>query len=360
MTTLTARPAAAPPLRALLVLTAAVLLVHAWLLQAAPAHWGATAESPRPLRPLVTRNIEIRPPSAATVAAPPPPVRRTPRPSPVQRPNPAPALDTPAPPAIEFIAPLPAETPAPPAPPPVEPGPPAGPEASPAAAEPAAPAPTATAGALSIPGSMRMNYAMTGRSKNMDYQAQAQLDWLQDGESYRAHMRVSAFLLGERSMSSNGRITGDGLAPLRFLDKSRSERAAHFQTDKGKITFSANTPEAPWQAGAQDRLSVFLQLASLLAGDPASYPAGSSVSIYTAGPTAADTWTFNIEGEETLHLPLGDTRARKLSRKPQRDYDQTVEVWLAPALDWLPARIRITQQNGDFVDQQLRSAEKPP
>lgn len=206
---------------------------------------------------------------------------------------------------------------------------------------------------------MRMKYAMTGRAKNMDYQAQAQLDWLQDGEAYQASLVVSAFLLGQRSMASTGRLTGDGLAPTRFLDKSRSERAAHFQTEQGKINFSANTPDAPWQAGAQDRLSVFLQLGSLLAGDPARYPPGSSVSIYTAGPTSADSWTFKVEAEEMQQLPVGETRAVKLARQPQRDYDQRVEVWLAPTLDWLPVRIRITQQNGDFVDQQLRSAEKP-
>lgn len=193
----------------------------------------------------------------------------------------------------------------------------------------------------------------------MDYHASAQLDWLQDGEAYRASMVVSAFGLGERSMASRGQITGDGLAPTRFLDKSRSERAAHFQPDKGKITFSANSPDVPWQPGAQDRVSVFVQLASLLAGDPAKYPVGSSVSLYTVGPTAADTWTFVVEAEEKLNLPAGEFSAVKLTRKPQRDYDQTVDVWLAPAIGWLPVRTRITQQNGDFVDQQLRGAEKP-
>ena len=206
---------------------------------------------------------------------------------------------------------------------------------------------------------MRLKYAMTGRAKNMDYHALAQLDWLQDGEAYRASLVVSAFGLGERSMASSGRLTGDGLAPTRFLDKSRTERAAHFQPDKGKITFSANTPDAAWQAGAQDRVSVFVQLASMLAGDPAKYPPGSSVSLYTAGPTGADNWTFVVEAEETLSLPAGEIRAVKLTRKPQRDYDQTVEVWLAPSIGWLPVRSRITQQNGDFVDQQLRVAEKP-
>jgi hypothetical protein len=36
-----------------------------------------------------------------------------------------------------------------------------------------------------------------------------------------------------------------------------------------------------------------------------------------------------------------------------------VEVWFAPGLAYLPVRIRITQQSGDFIDQILKSAERP-
>jgi hypothetical protein len=357
MSTRAAQHTAAPPLRPLLVLTSVVVLAHVLLLQAAPAHWGMEAEPTSKLRPLITRSIDIKPPSpTATLSAPPPPVRRAASiAAPRLQPNTASALSQQAPAAIESIAPPVPEPPVastPPAPTPA-------PEPSPPVAEAAPAAPVAAAGALTIPGSMRLKYSMTGRSRNMDYHASAQLDWLQDGEAYQASMVVGAFGLGERSMASRGQITGEGLAPTRFLDKSRSERAAHFQPDKGKITFSANSPDVPWQPGAQDRVSVFVQLASLLAGDPAKYPVGSSVSLYTAGPTGADTWTFVVEAEEKLNLPAGEFSAVKLTRKPQRDYDQTVEVWLAPSLAWLPVRIRITQYKGDFVDQQLRVAEKP-
>jgi hypothetical protein len=58
-------------------------------------------------------------------------------------------------------------------------------------------------------------------------------------------------------------------------------------------------------------------------------------------------------------MPVGEVSAIKLTRKPQRDYDQAIEVWFAPALAYLPVRNRITQPNGDFIDQQLRAAEKP-
>lgn len=358
MNSAAARQSAALPLRPLAVLTLGVLLAHALLLEAAPPQWGPQpgADVPRP-RPFITRTLEIKP--AATLAAAPAsprvPVPRRPRAATSLESDRPPALATRSPTAIESIANPDSGPPAAE----VVPAPPPEPTAVAAAAQTTAPPMASASTALSIPGSVRLNYAMTGRSKNMDYSAFAALDWLHDGQSYDAKLVVSALFLGSRSMGSSGRITADGLAPTRFSDKSRSERAAHFEADKGKISFSANTPDAPWLPGAQDRLSVFLQLSSLLAGDPARYPAGSTVALYTAGPRDANVWTFTVAAEETLSLPAGDIAAVKLTRKPQRDYDQTVEIWLAPGMAYLPVRNRITQHNGDFVDQQLRSAERP-
>lgn len=360
MNTPTARQAPALPARPLIALTLLVVLAHMLLLQAAPLVWGPVPD-PQVMapRPFLTRTLEIKPAPVVASAPAATPVRPRPvrRRAPVSQENQAPAPDLTTPSAIESIAPPAGDSMAPVGPPAEISATPSEPVA-PTPAE-AAPPPPGASTALTIPGSVRLKYAMTGRSKNMDYSAFAQLDWLQDGQTYDAKMVVSALFLGSRSMTSSGRITADGLAPTRFLDKSRSERAAHFQADQGKISFSANTPDAPWLRGAQDRLSVFLQLGSLLAGAPASYPVGSSVSLYTAGPREADTWTFLVESEETLRLPAGEAATLKLTRKPQRDYDQTVEIWFAPAMDYLPVRSRITQQNGDFIDQQLRVVEKP-
>ena len=207
--------------------------------------------------------------------------------------------------------------------------------------------------AISIPSTVQLQYKLTGLSRNLNYHANGEMTWLREGNRYEAKMVVSAFLLGSRSLSSVGEVTADGLAPKRFGDKSRSELAAHFDADKGKITFSANRPDVPWQRGAQDRLSVFFQLAGLLAGQPNGFPAGSKIPIYTVGPRDAEIWTFSVEAEETLTLPLGELRALRLTREPRREFDQKVEVWFAPTLSYWPVRIKISQSNGDFIDQQL-------
>jgi len=47
----------------------------------------------------------------------------------------------------------------------------------------------------------------------------------------------------------------------------------------------------------------------------------------------------------------------RFTRAPRRPYDTRLELWIAPSLNYLPVRIRVTQANGDFVDQKLRATE---
>ncbi len=227
-----------------------------------------------------------------------------------------------------------------------------------AAAPPSRPALTPV-GAMVLPASVRLEYKMTGASKGLDYFANGELAWQNDGSHYDARMTVSALFIGSRTMASRGQINAQGLAPTRFSDKSRNELAAHFDTEREQITFSANTPTAPWFKGAQDRLSVSLQLGGMLAGNPSAFPVGTTISVYTVGPRDADVWTFRVESMEALQLPFGELPAIKLIRMPRREFDQTAEIWFAPTLGYLPVRSKITQHSGDFVDQQLKAINKP-
>jgi hypothetical protein len=161
------------------------------------------------------------------------------------------------------------------------------------------------------------------------------------------------FLLGSRSQTSQGALVASGLQPTRFGDKSRSERAAHFDRTLGRIRFSNNAPDAELLPGAQDRLSVFFQLAGLLNARPEVYGTGQSVTLPVAGTGGSELWRFEVQGLEPLALPAGELIARHLVREPRQAYDTRVDIWLAPSLGHLPVRIRITQDNGDVVDQQL-------
>ncbi len=376
------------PTRVLLALASIVLLAH--LLALHNVALRLDAPDPISTRVFTTRSIVIAPPlpqptlpaRPVTKAPPPPP----PAPKPV-RPKTEGVMAATAPlvePAAsepEPVAEPPAETVAQIAPPPrPEPAPTKVPQLAQAPepaslqsrqdtasaagrlADAAAPLASDTAAAgrpFVVPGSIRLNFDATGKRGRFDYKAMGTLTWLQDGSGYDMKLEMGDWIIGKRVLSSTGKLGAEGLAPTRFSDKFRSERAAHFDRNQHRITFSANTPQVTLTPGAQDQLSIFAQLASMVAGDPLGFPIGTQVDVQTAGPRDAQQWVFVVEREEMLNLPGGQVPALKLVRNPGKQYDQTVELWLAPELAYLPARIRITTANGDYVDQQWRSSSAP-
>ena len=215
------------------------------------------------------------------------------------------------------------------------------------------------ASAFKIPAPVFLKYQVLGMSKQMNYSAWAEFSWQHDGQRYDSKLEVGAFLLGSRSQTSQGSLGAEGLMPQRFGDKYRSEVASHFQRDKGVISFSNNAPEVPLLKGAQDRLSVVMQIAALLSADPERYPLGTMLSFQTVATRDAEVWLFLVEKAETLQLPYGEVPTIKINRKPRKEFDQTIELWFAPSIDYLPVRLRVTNANGDFVDQQLRKVERP-
>ena len=219
--------------------------------------------------------------------------------------------------------------------------------------------PAGEASAFKIPASALLKYQVVGMSKQLNYSAWAEFSWQQDGQRYDSKLEVGAFLLGSRSQTSQGTLGAEGLMPQRFGDKYRSEVASHFQRDKGVISFSTNAPEVPLLKGAQDRLSVVMQIAALLSAEPERYPVGTMLSFQTAATRDAEVWLFLVEKFENLQLPYGDVPTIKINRKPRKEFDQTIELWFAPSIDYLPVRLRVTNANGDFVDQQLRKVERP-
>jgi len=348
----TALPAHPPHLQRkhALLLVSGVLLMHVWVLSGMPLWFSPEAGKPLHTQALITRQIEVATPRA-------PQVPQTVQPSETKpQSTPVPALATDA---GEKAKPLKFDD--------------FGQDLTASVSLPARSAssvdlpPYKRAGsegltdvsAFKAPDSAKLKYQVNGQAKGLNYWASAELNWQQDGSAYEARLEVSAFLLGSRVQVSKGTLGVEGLMPTRFGDKTRSELAAHFQRDKGIISFSANSPDAPLLKGAQDRLSVVLQLSSLLAADPTRFPTGTMLSFQTVSQREAEVWQFLVEKEELLPLPFGEINAIKLNRKPRREFDQQIELWFAPTLGYLPVRLRITNANGDFVDQLLSKAEKP-
>jgi hypothetical protein len=224
-----------------------------------------------------------------------------------------------------------------------------------APARPTAPTPTR---AFAVAPSARFHYDVTAQTKGFTLKGQAQLDWRNENGQYEAQLQMTAPFVRPRVQRSTGLITAEGLAPVRFSDKARTEEAAHFDREQGKVVFSSNKPEALLAPGAQDRLSIVMQLGAMIAGKPSKFPAGSQITVQTASTKEAEPWTFTVEGAEALNLPGGRTKTLRLTRNPRKEYDVKVELWLAPGAAYAPVRLRLTQPNGDWVDQQWSSTDR--
>ena len=122
--------------------------------------------------------------------------------------------------------------------------------------------------------------------------------------------------------------------------------------------FSANRPAAALLAGAQDRLSLLLQLGARIAAQPQAHPPGTHLDIQTATPRDALVWRFRIEEREELSLPGGQLSTLRLVRLPLGMFEPALEIWLAPALDYAPVRMRLTQPAGDSLDYQWSGTDR--
>ncbi|MEY3610654.1 MAG: hypothetical protein RJB14_376 [Pseudomonadota bacterium] len=209
----------------------------------------------------------------------------------------------------------------------------------------------------SLPPSALLSYRLSGQEKGIHYQASGELRWQRNDSAYAMSLSVRAFLLGARHWRSVGRIDATGLAPTRFSDSWRSERAAHFDRPNQQIVFSNNAPTAPLQPGAQDQASLYVQLAAAMTPSGQRMQPGTRLQIQTATVRDALPWLLTLEKLETLEIEGKSVQAVKWVCQPRNRFDAQVEFWVSAEHHWLPARIRITQVSGSFIDLQLTGLE---
>ncbi len=201
-------------------------------------------------------------------------------------------------------------------------------------------------------------------TKGSEYQvltAETSIAWtLADDERYEARLATVALGITALELTSTGRMRRFGLAPERFVQRRirRSPEAANFDWNQRRVTFSARSFEHPLREGTQDRLSFQFQLMVLAQRLPERFRAGAAIEFPVAGPAGVDTYAFLVGDEETIVTEVGDFVARKLERPRSVDgADSRIEVWLAPALQWLPVKLRFTDRRGRTTENVLLRIE---
>ena len=171
--------------------------------------------------------------------------------------------------------------------------------------------------------------------------------WQPAGDRYELGFDFRLSGLKLLAQTSRGRLDADGLAPDTFTEQrfGKQPNTARFDRAAGKITYSGSADEARWHAGAQDRLSWMMQLASIVAATPALARADAKIAMQvTSSRGDAEIWTFRCLGTEPVGSRQGEVRAVKFVREPRDPHDTTVQVWLDPARHDVP--MRATQKSG--------------
>lgn len=216
--------------------------------------------------------------------------------------------------------------------------------------------PAAPKRAFSLPPSADLNYSIKARQKGISLSGEAQVSWRAGEGRYSVSSSTQASILGKiQENRSEGLIDGYGLAPARFTEK-RFRKAPYTVTfDNKTIRFTESTETYPLKGGEQDRGSVLWQLVALARGAPDKLVPGSEWRFFVAGRRDAGPWVFTVAKHEKIRTGLGEVDAVHLIKGPSPDSkEQKIDVWLAPAHEWYPARVRFSDQDdGELVEQTL-------
>jgi hypothetical protein len=175
------------------------------------------------------------------------------------------------------------------------------------------------------------------------------IHWSSGPQGYEMVVSVPLPFVGTFVYSSHGKIDAFGLAPDQYIEKRghRAEDIAIFNRGDKKIGFTRTPATLPLPDGAQDRFSMVMQLASLVRGDPSAYKPGVTRQFFVVDSDSGENWPVETIGDETIRTAQGYLDTRHFKRLPRHDGDmRRIDVWLAPSLGWLPARIVQTEPNG--------------
>ena len=228
-------------------------------------------------------------------------------------------------------------------------------------AQPAASAASAAAAPASTPASdmaaidrwpvdTRLSYVLTGQYRGPLY-GDARVQWQRQGTRYQVRLDAKIQLFGTQVLTSQGEVTPNGLLPRAYEElRPRKRRTVQIGDEVVMLENGSTVPRPP---GVQDTASQFVELTQRFATGRETLEVGRSVKLWLARPGGVNEWVYDIVGREPLRTPqFGTVEAFHLKPRPVANPrgNITVEMWFAPSLQYLPARIRIVMGDDAWLD----------
>ena len=214
----------------------------------------------------------------------------------------------------------------------------------------AAPAASETASLDRWPVDTRLSYALTGQYRGPLY-GDARVQWQREGDKYQVRLDARIQLFGTQVLTSQGEVTPEGLVPRAYEELRPGKRRTVQVGDEVVILENGRTVPRP--PGVQDTASQFVELTQRFATGREVLEVGRTITVWLARPGGVDPWIYEVVGRDLLRTPkFGTVEAYHLKPRPatQPRGNIYVEMWFAPSLQYLPARIRMTMGEEAYLD----------
>lgn len=154
---------------------------------------------------------------------------------------------------------------------------------------------------------------------------------------------------GKLVQTSQGKLSARGLEPDYFwIQRGQSAdttESAQFDRHNNTLTYGSGAERrtVPLPDKAQDLLSFVYQFAY-------DAPQTGPIRLFISNGRKLDSYDYGVVGEEMLDTPMGKLKTLHLSKMHGAGEDG-VDIWLGAEYGYLPVKVRLTDKDGDSVEQ---------
>jgi hypothetical protein len=205
------------------------------------------------------------------------------------------------------------------------------------------------------PTRIEAEYQLTNRGVSIGRMTET---YVRTGDSYQIHSvsrseGLLKVLFDEQiTLQSTGRVSAEGLQPLRFEERRTREPkrdvGADFDWERGVMSsrFRGEVTRHTLPPGTQDRISMMYQFMHVKGRS-------GNLTLSMSNGRKIELYTYRLVDEPRIVTPAGEFDTVHFERVTSKGNDRHVEVWLAKSHHNFPVRVVLDDPRGLRVEQTL-------
>ncbi|MGL4666553.1 MAG: DUF3108 domain-containing protein [Saezia sp.] len=205
------------------------------------------------------------------------------------------------------------------------------------------------------PAAVKFDYSLNGQYMG-SVSGTGTFDWKYSSSNgiYAMELNISAFLMSF-FYSSQGRYDEmAGVLPSAYREKRIGrDRTVSFDYPSETLSYrwKPTHDTRPLKKGAQDAISVLMQMIHQMRNGVAELKAGQQLTFPIARMGSVKEWSFSVLGMETVKIKSESYEAWRIKWvSPKGDDATTTEMWLAPRLSYMPVKLSYWSEDGSNLD----------